>query len=239
MISFRTLSIIMLLICRLAGGDPCCFALSADEVAARLTTANNLRADGNSGYEATRTYVLDNVRLGQHAEMVVRVTVQYPGKKQFNVLSVSGPEWMRGVLRRILNGEKGRASSSGSDRFQIVSGNYHFQNAKLVTLSGRDTYVLDIEPKAKNALMLRGRLWVDAQDFAVARFEGQTAGRVSFWAGTPLVTQTFKKLDSAWVPETNYSFANSTLFGKTELTVTFSDHVLLGPDRAGVASDIR
>ena len=235
----RVLSIMIIAGWNLAGADPCCSALSADEVASRLTIANRLRAGGMSGYEAIRTYVLDNARLGQHAEMIVRVTVRYPDAKQFQLLSVSGPDWMRGALRRILDGEEGRASGHGNDRFRIVSGNYHFRNAKLIAFSGRDTYVLEIEPKTKNPSMLRGRLWIDAQDFAVVRFEGQTAGRVSFWAGTPLVTQTFKKLGSAWVPETNYSVAHSLVFGKTELTVTFSDHVLLGPDRAGVASDIR
>lgn len=234
----RLLSITMIAGWNPVGAEPCCSALSADEVAARLTLADRLRAGDMSGYEASRTYALSNERLGQHAEMVVRVTVRYPDDKQFHVQSIIGPEWMRGVLRRILDGEEAR-SRTGNHRFRIVSENYRFQNATLVTFSGRGAYVLDIEPKTKNPTMLRGRLWVDTRDFAVVRFEGQTAGRVSFLAGTPLVTQTFKKFGSAWVPESNHSVSNSLVFGKTELTVTFSDHVLLGPDGTALARSAR
>ena len=238
----RTLWILLITMMGSRSANPQGSSLSADEVAIRLSLADSRRAEEISGYEAIRTYVLDNSRLGQHAEMTVRATVRYPDNKVFQILSMSGPEWMRGAMRRILDGERGRADESGNERLRIRSGNYRFRNAKLVSFAGRDTYVVEIEPKTKaDPLMLRGLLWVDAHDYAVAHFEGQMAGRVSFWAGTPLVTQSYKKLGSAWVPAANHSVSKSLLFGDTDLTVTFSEHVLLGLDRerADRASGIR
>ncbi len=231
----KILSMVILTSWSAARAQTCCPVLSADEVASRLTQASRVRAVSMSGYEATRTYALDNARLDQHAVMTVRAAVRYPDDKEFEILSVSGPEWMRGALRRILEGESSRGGPA-SNRLQIVSDNYHFRNAKLEKLLDRETYVLEIEPKAKNASMLRGRLWVDAHDFAVVRFEGQTAGRISFWAGTPQVTQTFVKVGSAWLPEANHSSASSFIFGKMELTVAFSDYVLHGPSGVRIAS---
>ena len=42
-------------------------------------------------------------------------------------------------------------------------------------------YILAVEPRTQNKLLYRGRIWVDATDFAVMRIEAEPAKNPSFW----------------------------------------------------------
>lgn len=76
--------------------------------------------------------------------------------------------------------------------------------------------------------MLRGTVWVDAQDYAIVRIEGRPAGYVSFWAGQPSVVLEFQKVGPYWVVSRNRSHAEARLAGATDLTIDGSEYVIKG-----------
>ena len=41
--------------------------------------------------------------------------------------------------------------------------------------------MLQVEPKTNSRLLYRGTIWVDADDFAVAKIEAEPAHNPSFW----------------------------------------------------------
>ncbi len=209
-----------------SGGDP---SATAEEIAARLSSRNHSPQPAAPGYRATRVYVLDNSRLHGHAEMIVRVSSEFPERKEFRVLSVSGPEWMRTVLRKIIDAEKPPASAARRAHNRISVQTYNFRYAGFGTLDGNPCHILRITPKFNDSFMLAGLIWVDSRDFAIVRFEGRTNGKISFWCGKPEITQSFRRFGSLWGPDVTHSMSDSLIFGRTELTVTASDYELLSP----------
>jgi hypothetical protein len=211
--------------------------LTADEIAARLSPENGFEIASLRDYRAIRKYVLDNSRSHQHAEMIVRVSFHDPDNKHSQIMSVNGPEWMIGVLRKILEAEQAPVGTQMRECTRIIPQHYNFRLAGFATQGEQRCYLLEVEPKIKDRFMLVGLVWVDARDFVITRFEGHTEGKVSFWIGRPSITQTFRKLQSVWVPAVTHASAHSGLFGTTELTVTSSEYVLLGTNRDALRAE--
>ena len=89
---------------------------------------------------------------------------------------------------------------------------------------GRSNYVLEIDPKKPSKFSIRGRIWVDAQDFAIARIEGQPAKNPSFWIRSVKVEQRYGRTGQFWLPALNHSVAQARIFGPTEVVIEYSDY---------------
>ena len=48
-------------------------------------------------------------------------------------------------------------------------------------LEARPVYVIQVLPKREDKYLFEGRIWIDAEDFAVVRVEGKPAKNPSFW----------------------------------------------------------
>lgn len=103
-------------------------------------------------------------------------------------------------------------------RTRITPDNYSFLLVGVQQIAGREAFVIDLEPKTDNRYLTRGRIWVDACDFAIMRMEGAPAHKVSFWAKNVNFVQTFEKNGTWWLPESNHSLTEARLFGLAELT---------------------
>ena len=69
-------------------------------------------------------------------------------------------------------------------------------------------YVLTVEPRTENKLLYRGRIWVDAEDFAVVRIEAAPAKNPSFWTKETKIEQVYAKVGDFWLPLSNQAAAN-------------------------------
>src|ERR1700760_5040277 len=72
---------------------------AADEVVTQMYAHDTVREAGSGGYTGSREYVLENHRLQKRASMVVRVTCDRTGTKQFEVMSEDG---LRAANKRVL-----------------------------------------------------------------------------------------------------------------------------------------
>jgi hypothetical protein len=93
-----------------------------------------------------------------------------------------------------------------------------------LSLDSRPSYVLEIDPKKPTKFLIRGRIWVDAQDFAIARIEGQPAKNLSFWIRSVKVEQRYGRTGQFWLPALNQSVAQARIFGATEVVIEYSDY---------------
>ena len=104
------------------------------------------------------------------------------------------------------------------------------------TLIGREStplgsmYVLIVEPKTKDKFLYRGRIWVDAEDFAVARLEAEPAKNPSFWTKSNEVEQVYMKVNGFWLPSRNHSVTTIRLGGRAELTIQYNNYQITGAD---------
>ena len=79
--------------------------------------------------------------------------------------------------------------------------------------------------KQKSKFTIRGRIWVDAGDFAIVRVEGQPAKNPSFWVHSVHVVQTYGRTGRFWLPVLNESKAEARIFGPTDVSIEYFDYV--------------
>jgi len=91
-------------------------------------------------------------------------------------------------------------------------------------IDGRTAYVLEVSPKRKEKYLFRGRIWVDAEDYALARAEGQPAKNPSFWTKSTHFVQIYHKSGPLWFPRSTQSVTEAHIFGTTDVNIEYFDY---------------
>jgi hypothetical protein len=202
-------------------------SLTADQIVRKLEVRNAERAAALNQYEAVRVYRMQYHGLpSDHgAEMVVDVTYNAPDSKQFKVISQSGSKFIIDhVLKKLLEGEQEAANEENRRHTALSTDNYDF------TLAGQEAgpngrqYVLNIFPKNKNRFLYRGKIWVDATDFAVVRIKGEPAKNPSFWIKRTEIEHNYRKVNDFWLPAENRTQSTVRLGGVADLSIEYKDY---------------
>ena len=88
----------------------------------------------------------------------------------------------------------------------------------------RATYVLAIAPKTHNKYLVEGRIWVDADEYAITRIEGKPAKNPSFWIKSVHFVHNYQKNGPFWLPVSDRSVSDARILGATELTIEYFDY---------------
>jgi hypothetical protein len=200
--------------------------MTADAVVQQLMAANARRAEGLRSYRGMRHYHLEyKGLLGSHqADMDVEASYTAPDKKEFRVISHTGSNLLYNrVLLNLLSSEQEAQQEKVRKELEISPANYSFK------LDGDqkshcDCYVLDLTPKNKNKYVYRGKIWVDARDFAVERMQGEPAQKPSFWVSHTIVQYDWQKVGEFWLSARNQSQTDVRLGGNAKLTIDYSNY---------------
>ena len=198
---------------------------AADEVIARMIAHDSERQAALHGYTAIRRYVLENRDHHKRAEMLVRMICREDGSKQFEVVSADG--WggaRKHVFPRLLEAEVEAARPDLRERSRITPENYTFEMVGREDVLGRPAYVIAIEPKTPNKYLARGRIFVDADEYAIVRVEGKPAKNPSFWVKSVHFVHDYDKSGSFWFPVSDRSMTDVRIFGATEMTIEYFDY---------------
>ena len=154
------------------------------------------------------------------------MTCDNGGVKTFEVISESGSGFVRShIIRKMIDAEREASQKGERQQSRIIPENYDFSLVGMEDLDGRSNYVLEVSPKTRNKFLILGRIWVDAEDFAVARVEGQPAKNPSVWIRSVKVVQQYGRKGQFWLPVKNESLAQARIFGATEVVIEYSDYV--------------
>ncbi len=218
MVQFRLVAFLLVL-------APVGAQVPLQEIVERMSKTQNAQAQSLKNYTCKRSYQLRNQRFHQKAEMTVRLNYDYPGRKDFEVLSESGPRVLcERVLRSMIESEV-EASSDELRRFnRITSENYNFRLLRTDRDAGRPAYVLEASPKTRSKYLVHGQVWVDAQDFAISRIVAQPAKSPSFWIRNSRFEYRYAKFGSFWLPVYTDSEADAVLFGHAEVQIRYNDY---------------
>ena len=155
---------------------------SADEVVAKMVQHDDERRAALQGYTGVRRYVLENSKHHKQAEMLVRMVYHKDGSKEFEVESCTGWGGARQhVFPRLLEAESEASRPGSPENSRMTPENYSFAMLRVDQVDGRKTYVIEVAPKKQKKYLMRGTIWVDAEDFAIVRMEGEPAKNPSFW----------------------------------------------------------
>jgi hypothetical protein len=198
---------------------------TATEIVTRMGSRDLQRQVSIEGYAGMRRYVLDNQHLHKRAEMLVQVQGDPDGTKHFEVVSEEG--WKaahKHVLRKMLESESETSHPEARAKTRINPENYDFKIAGTEVIDGRTAYVLEVSPKRKEKYLFRGRIWVDAEDYALARAEGQPAKNPSFWTKSTHFVQIYQKSGLLWFPRSTQSVTEAHIFGTTDVNIEYFDY---------------
>jgi outer membrane lipoprotein-sorting protein len=206
-------------------GDP---LPSAEDVVAKMMQFDAQRQSELTGYTAMRHYAAAN--KSRHAEMVVRVTCDSSGAKQFSILSEEGSGSIRKHVFHKLLSEETEASRHGTRNSTLLTpANYDFQFVGQEKLETGPAYVLAVSPKTANKYLIDGEIWVDANDYSIVRIEGQPARNPSFWVRNVHFVHTYEKVGPFWFASATHTKSEIRIFGSSELTIENSDYTLNPP----------
>lgn len=200
--------------------------LTADQVMERVGEKNEVRAKALASYSSIRSYHLDCHCLShKKADMVVRTDYQAPNKKEFTIVSQSGSGTVRDrVFKKLLEAEQESMRDENQQRSAITPENYTFEVTDYQKTDSDEFYVLDAQPRSKNKFLFRGRIWVNAKDFAITRVEGQPAVNPSWWTVRTDFKRSYQKIGDFWLPESNESETKVRIFGTAVLSIEYRDY---------------
>jgi hypothetical protein len=202
-------------------------SISVEQVARRLQERNAQRAAALAEFSGTRIYRLQYRGLGgdRDAEMVVGVSFRAPDAKTFTVISQTGSKFIIDrIFKKLLEGEQEAANEENRRNTALSPENYEFSSAGYESTPDGGQYVLNLLPRTKNKFLYRGKIWVDAQDFAVVRIEGEPARNPSFWIKKTEVKHRYVKVNDFWLPAENHTESVMRLGGRAILSIEYKDY---------------
>ena len=207
-------------------------SLTLDQILRQMDEHDRAMAVSLVRYTCLRRYALDNQRFHRKAELSVRMTYLSPGHKTFEVLSGSGsPVLRQKVLRPMLEAEEEAGRDDVRPHTHIVAANYNFKLLGMEMQQGRRAYLLEVAPKTRNKFLIRGHVWVDAENFGIIRVEASPAQNPSVFIHNTRVVQQSSRYGEVWLPLFNHSNTDSFLFGHTEVTIDSWDYKVVAKGR--------
>lgn len=201
--------------------------LTTMQVIDNLVRRNDERAQALLHLESTRVYrlVYRGFPGNREAEMTVLASYDRPSSKEFKVVSQSGSKLIVDrVFKKLLASEKEAALPAMSARTQLNRDNYSFELVGHEASPTGGQYVFRVSPKIKSKYVYRGKVWVDATDFAVTQIDVEPAQNPSFWIKKTEIRHQYKKLEGFWLPARNESVSYIRLGGRATLTIEYKDY---------------
>ncbi|HTV09979.1 MAG TPA: hypothetical protein VMD97_13130 [Candidatus Aquilonibacter sp.] len=212
------------------------------DIVQQLVARNQERARLLGPYTSLREYHLQYIGFPHAAEaaLVVDVTCESNTSIQFHVISESGSHFLANrILKRLLKAEQDADRERGDNG--LTPANYNFTLERTETDKGRKLYVLQVDPWHAKALLYRGTIWVDAQDYAVVKIDAEPARSPSFWIRNTEIHHTYQKIGDFWLPQQDRSQTRVRLGGSALLTIKYQQYrlssaALPSPDATNQAS---
>jgi hypothetical protein len=201
--------------------------LTTDQVVAQLVQQNQRRAALLKHYQSCRFYSVDYVGFpgNKSASMVVDMAYDAPAQKQFRTVKEQGSKLLIDhVLHELIHNEKEATNQANLGRTELTPSNYEFQLVGTENIAGKLQYVLQVAPRLNNKFLYNGKIWVDAEEFAVTRVAAHPAKNISFWISNTDIDHEYQKLGEFWLPVRNTSITKVRFGGTAKLKIEYRDY---------------
>ena len=215
---------------------------TVDEIVSRMVERNRERAEALRGFQGTRRYQMQyRGFFGSHdAEMTVKLTNTAPNNRQFTVVSQSGSKFIvEHVFKSLLDGEQEAMTPGNRERTALNAENYEFVLLGVESTQDGPEYVLNVTPRGDNKFLYRGKIWVDAKEFAVKRVEAEPAKSPSFWIKKSKINHSYAKIGDFWLPSEDRSESSIRLGGRAILSIEYKDYQIMDATHVAAAQSVR
>jgi hypothetical protein len=195
--------------------------LTATQIVSEMQDRNEARAAALKHFHSVRHYSVEYRGYAAKIAAQMEVDADYDAVsgKTFRIVKQSGSKLLIDkVLKRLLESE---ADAQKQHSAELTTANYNFHLSGVETVGGRPAYILDVEPLTDNKYLYKGKIWVDAADFAVARIEAAPAKNLSFWISSTAIHHKYTKTGEFWLPAKNESDTEVRVGGRAVLTIDY------------------
>jgi hypothetical protein len=213
--------------------------LTSAQIVDEMQRHNLARTEALKSLKSIRHYQAEYQGFSKDIVAKMDVEYDYDAKlgKRFQIVTMSGSKIICDkVLKRAVDSEMEASHDIGSTA--LTPANYKFHLAGIDNLGGRPAYVLDVEPLAASKFLYRGKIWVDAADFALVMIDVEPAKNPSFWISRTRIRQTFTKTSGFWLPELNRSESKVRIGGTAAFTIDYGRYQVV-PSAPLVANALR
>jgi outer membrane lipoprotein-sorting protein len=194
--------------------------VSPEQIFAELMRRNELRSAALRSYSAVRSYAVTDPKGKVHAQKTVRLDYRAPDSKSFVTISEKGSAVVRHlVLNRLMESEMETASGKSHKDSSINSANYTFSLLGEQDLGANHCFVVQATPTRSDKYLFDGRVWIDAQDYAVVQIVGHPAKKLSMWVDKADFVRRYQKIGDFWLPLKDETSVHVRLYGTKILTI--------------------
>ena len=213
-----------------------------EQILARMERRFELQLQALESYQARRRYSVEHSLLDQPGTLVVEehysAPGERPGERTFRVLERHGSSVVQEkVFSRLLEVEQATTPEAVRRDLDLNRRNYLFTYERYDPRAG--AYVFAAEPRGSNPYLLRGKIWINAQDFGVQRIEGEPIQRHSVFVRQTHFVHEFARFGEFWFPVRHQSETDLFLMGRAVLRINYSDYhwqERLGQEKPGQAN---
>jgi len=202
--------------------------LTSAQIVEEMERHNQARSNALKSLQSTRHYQAEYRGFSKKIVAGMEVEYSYDAKsgKRFRIVTQSGSKIICDkVLKRAVDSELEASKNSGATA--LTPANYKFHLAGTDSVGGRPAYVLDVEPVAASKFLYRGKIWVDAAEFALVMIDAEPAKNPSFWISRTRIRQTFAKSGNFWLPEMNRSESKVRIGGTAAFTIDYGRYEIV------------
>jgi hypothetical protein len=212
-------------------------SLTAAEIVKQVELHNKARVEELRQYKALRHYAVEYKGFSHTVDAKMDVEVSYDAAtgKSFHIVSQSGSNLLCDkVLKRAVDSEKEASMDKASTA--LSEANYKFSLLGTDMVDGRPAYILHEEPLTEGKFLSRGKIWIDAADFAVVKMETEPAKNPSFWISRTSISSSSVKADGFWLPGKTRSETKVRIGGTAVLTIDYGTYQVVPAETARLGS---
>jgi hypothetical protein len=200
---------------------------TAERVFAELIRRNELRNTELRSYSEMRSYSVSDQKGKVHAETVVRLDYRAPDSKSFVPISEKGSAVVRRlVLNRLMESEVEAASGKSHRDSSINAANYTLDLLGEQDLGANRCFVVQATPTRKDKYLFDGKVWIDAQDYAVVQIVGHPAKKLSVWVDRADFVRRYQKIGDFWLPLKDETSVHVRFYGSKMLTINHESYTI-------------
>lgn len=196
--------------------------ISVNDIVDRMAEAQRQNRERFVPYTVTRQYQLGSAGAERPTSSVVaEVSAIAPSEEEYVISQTAGSDRGEKIVRKVLDHETQIEIHPGD--YAVSARNYDFSLIGTDSLNGRNCYVLELHPKRDSSDLVRGRIWVDANQYVIRKIDGEPAKSPSFWLKNVHFTVSFGEVQGIWMQTETRAVANVRLLGEHVLTSRYVD----------------
>jgi hypothetical protein len=208
-----------------SASHPSTGGLTGDILFSRLLEQNRQRELRLQQYSVARTYQVKKENGKVRAEAQVLLQYRAPSTKEYTMVSEKGSGFVRRrVFKSLLESEVETAAGRNRHDSSITPINYTFEMLGEEDVDGYHCFVVRAIPKRKDKYLFEGKIWIEANEFAIVKIAGQPAKNPSFWIKRVEFVRRYQKLGEFWLPLKDESITQVRIFGKNILTIDYANY---------------